>query len=276
MGCGLRSAMAAPSGRIKGSSNEAAIQSRHPWPTCQEELTLISPSAGRASSASRTVNRLTLNGVSAPPTDTSRTVWTAAAHRHHGLGYPPDARWRAAAILTYRPEYAASCRRPSCPHRSRTDRSESPLFRALHALAVDHAGGRAGLPPRCLPALHIQRVMNPFDRAVIIPSRQIVVHCALRRQVLGQIAPLAARAQHIHHAVHHLPHHHPASPPAMFGRWDQRFNQRPLLVGQVGRIAQLVAVVARAVLESSTSAPPAKRVPEHRITPVPSRSSPAP
>jgi len=81
-------------------------------------------------------------------------------------------------------------------------------------------------------------------------------------EVPGQIAPLAARAQHIHHAVYHLPHHHSASPPTMLGRWDQRFNQRPLLLGQVGPIAQLVTVVARAVLGRPHRAPPAKQVPD--------------
>src|SRR5262249_26357887 len=130
-----------------------------------------------------------------------------------------------------------------------------------YTLAVDHTGSRARLPLSCLAALHIQCVMHPLDRAVIIPAGQIVVHRALWGQVLGQIAPLAAGAQHIHHTVHHFSHHHRAVAPTMFGWWDLRLDQRPLLIGQVRWVAQLVAVVAGAVLGRPHPAPLAKQAP---------------
>src|SRR5271166_3802441 len=147
------------------------------------------------------------------------------------------------------------------------------FFRALDALTVDHTGGRAGSSARRLPTLHIQCVMDALERSVVVPARQVIVHRALRRQVLGQIAPLAARAQYIHRAVDHLAHHHRAPTPAMLGRWDQWPNERPLLVSQIRRITQPVAVVAGAVLGRPHRSASDDSGATERITPVSSRSS---
>src|SRR5271157_2075120 len=83
----------------------------------------------------------------------------------------------------------------SCPHHTRVDRCRPPSFRTLHALAVDHAGGRAGLPAERLAALHIERVVDLFDRPVVIPAGEVVVHRAPWRQILGDVAPLAPGAE---------------------------------------------------------------------------------
>jgi hypothetical protein len=48
--------------------------------------------------------------------------------------------------------------------------------------------------------------MDPIQRAVANPPRKIDMQRAARRKVLGNIAPLAAGAQYIHHTVHHRPH----------------------------------------------------------------------
>src|SRR5271170_8426865 len=95
------------------------------------------------------------------------------------------------SIITVAATMVPSPRRP--PH--------SIFFRALHALAVDHTGGRAGLPAKRLAALHIQRVVDLLDRPVVVPAGEVVMHRALWRQVLGDVSPLATSAQHIHHAV---------------------------------------------------------------------------
>src|SRR6516225_4819933 len=47
----------------------------------------------------------------------------------------------------------------------------------------------------------------------------------------------------------------------MFGWWDLRLDQRPLLIGQIRWVAQLVAVVALAVLGRPHPAPLAKLAP---------------
>src|SRR5712691_7474773 len=76
------------------------------------------------------------------------------------------------------------------------------------------------------------------------------MHGASGRQVLGDRPPLAARAQNVHHAVDHLAHDDAPFPAAPLARRNERRDMRPLLIGQVARIAQAVAVVAGAVLGS--------------------------
>ena len=103
------------------------------------------------------------------------------------------------------------------------------------------------------------------------------MHCAFRRQVLRQIAPLTARTQHIHHAVDHLAHLNRAAAPAVLGGWDHGFDQRPFRISQIRWVAQPVAVVARAVLDRPHRAPLAKQVPRReshtiRAAQVPSRN----
>ena len=49
-------------------------------------------------------------------------------------------------------------------------------------------------------------MMDPIQRAVANPPRKIVMQCAARRKVFWNIAPLAAGAQDVHHAVHDGPH----------------------------------------------------------------------
>src|SRR5215217_9694136 len=61
-----------------------------------------------------------------------------------------------------------------------------PFFCALDALAIDDRSARAGVPPRQLPARHIERVVNAAERAVVVPSVEVVVQGAARRQVLGE------------------------------------------------------------------------------------------
>src|SRR5271166_4952908 len=100
----------------------------------------------------------------------------------------------AAADLPYRRGYGASCPGSFSPHRSRSGRCNAPFFSALHALAVDDAGRWAGLAPHRLAALHIERVMDAFERSVPCPQIEIVEQPAARRQILRHVTPLATRA----------------------------------------------------------------------------------
>jgi hypothetical protein len=70
-----------------------------------------------------------------------------------------------------------------------------------------------------LPARHIKRLMNTIERAVPAPQIEIIVHRALRRQVLRARQPLAARVQDIHDPVHHFAHIDVALVAAALGRW---------------------------------------------------------
>src|SRR6188472_3234284 len=100
----------------------------------------------------------------------------------------------------------------------------------------------------------------------MIPATKIVVDRAARRQVLRHRPPLATRAEHIHQPVDHLAHVHRPLVASALGSRDHRRNQRPFLIGQVARIAQLAAVVASAVLVGPHPKAPANRSRCKRIT----------
>src|SRR3954468_5255926 len=136
----------------------------------------------------------------------------------------------------------------SCRRHSPAGQCGAPFFCALDALAINDRSARAGVPPRQLPACHIERVVNVPERAVVIPSVEVVVQGAARRQVLGDRGPLAARAQDVHEAVGYLAQVDRPLVAAALGGRDQWGDQRPFLVGQVTWVAQLATVVATTVL----------------------------
>src|SRR3954470_6463048 len=141
-----------------------------------------------------------------------------------------------------------------------------PLFCALDALAINDRSARAGVPPRQLPACHIERVVNALERAVVVPSVEVVVQGAARRQVLGDRGPLAARAQDVHEAVGHLAQVDRPLVAAALGGRDQWGNQRPFRVGQVTWVAQLATVVAPTVLTRPHQRLPPNRAATKEIT----------
>ena len=98
-------------------------------------------------------------------------------------------------------------------------------------------------------------MMDAIQRAVPVPQAEVIMHGASGRQILGQRAPLAAGAQNVHHAVDHLADSDAPFAAAGLARRDQRLDMRPFRIGQVARITQFVAVVARAVAGSPHGAP---------------------
>ena len=91
-------------------------------------------------------------------------------------------------------------------------------------------------------------MMDPIQRAVANPPRKIVMQCAARRKVFWNIAPLAAGAQDVHHAVHDGPHFGPPLTAPTSGGRNQRLDTCPFVISQVARISQVIAVVLRPVL----------------------------
>src|SRR4051812_7227834 len=91
--------------------------------------------------------------------------------------------------------------------------------------------------------------MDAIERAVPGPQLEVAVHRRARSQILRYGPPLAAGAEDVHQAVDHLAHVHRALVAAALGRRDERRHMAPFLIGQIARIAQLAAVVPRAVLD---------------------------
>src|SRR4051794_41675059 len=107
-------------------------------------------------------------------------------------------------------------------------------------------------------------MVQTSQRAVTLPAHEVVMHGAARRQVLGQGAPLAARAQDVEHGVEHLAHINPALPPRPALRdVYEGAGQVPFGVGHVTRITQALAVVGTAGLR-----PPPRRA-SSTATPTP-------
>jgi len=69
---------------------------------------------------------------------------------------------------------------------------QAPFFRAFHALAIDDRDGRTGFPLRLFATVLTERVVDPFQCAVIGPQIEVVVDRAFRRQVFRARAPLTA------------------------------------------------------------------------------------
>src|SRR5215210_4591362 len=147
----------------------------------------------------------------------------------------------------------------SCPRHSPAGQCGAPFFCALNALAINDRSARAGVPPRQLPACHIERVVNAPERAVVSPSVEVVVQGAARRQVLGDRGPLAARAQDVHEAVGYLAQVDRPLVAAALGGRNQRGDQRPFRVGQVTWVTQLATIVATTVLTRPHQRPPQDR-----------------
>ena len=90
--------------------------------------------------------------------------------------------------------------------------------------------------------------MQPVQRVVICPAQEVAVDRAARRQILWQRSPLAARAENVHEPVEDRADVDRALVAAAFGRWNERLDQRPLLVRQIARVALLATVISTAVL----------------------------
>src|SRR5271166_535183 len=107
-----------------------------------------------------------------------------------------------------------------------------PFFRALNALTIDDARGRADVAIGLLSAFDVERVVNVLQRSVVAPQTKIVVHRAARRQVFRNEAPLASGAQDIHHAVDYLAHVYAPLAAATLRRRYQRSDMLPFRVRQ--------------------------------------------
>ena len=94
-------------------------------------------------------------------------------------------------------------------------------FGGPHALAVDDASGRRGLPAGLLARRHDQLGVQYLPGSILPPAPEIAEHRALGRQLLGQEVPGAAGAQQIEDGVQDLAQIHLPWPPepAGAGRW---------------------------------------------------------
>jgi hypothetical protein len=132
-----------------------------------------------------------------------------------------------------------------------------PPFPALFTrLSVDDRRRWARFAFGLFATLHVERVMDAIQNAVPSPVAKVAIHRALGRQILGDVAPLGSRAEHIHDAVEHFPHVGLTLAAAPFGRGNERLDMRPFFVRHVARITPLVAIVFHPVFVRPHRRPP--------------------
>ncbi len=90
-------------------------------------------------------------------------------------------------------------------------------------------------------------MVDTIQRPVIVPKIEIFEQRAAWRQVLGDRAPLAARAQDVHQAVHDFTDIDAPLAPTMLGRRYQGRNMGPFFVRHVTRIAKLAAIIGTTI-----------------------------
>jgi len=80
-------------------------------------------------------------------------------------------------------------------------------------------------------------VVDARQRVIPLPSAEIPVQCAARRQVLGDRPPLAAGAEDVQQPVNQRPLVHAALVAAALGGRNERREHHPFRIRQITRIA---------------------------------------
>jgi hypothetical protein len=109
-------------------------------------------------------------------------------------------------------------------------------LRGLDALAVDDRGGRLGAAPAFLAGQLHQPPIHLFPGPVAGPHIEVVADRRPLREIMREQAPLAPRPRLVQEGVDHLAQVDGRGPARACGPLEMRFQLRPLLVGQVGRI----------------------------------------
>src|SRR5208337_1291322 len=106
----------------------------------------------------------------------------------------------------------------------------------LHRLALDTHRIGSSLAAFLGTNLDTKRIDELGPSAVVAPLREVFVHSTLGKQVMREHVPLATGAIEVLDRVDDLPHIDDTRPTAVLARWNQRLQDGPLCVGQVGRI----------------------------------------
>src|SRR5260370_6196672 len=115
--------------------------------------------------------------------------------------------------------------------------TDTAYFGGLHALGVDAGGAGRLFPARLGADLAAQGIKDLLPGAVFLPGDEVIPGRAFGYEIVRQVVPLYAGAALIEQGVDHLAHIDLSASAAMLGGRDQRFNDFPLCVGLIRRIA---------------------------------------
>ena len=129
-------------------------------------------------------------------------------------------------------------------------------FRGFHALAIDHAGQRAGLSSLQFPGFHDKVMVHRAQQTTVPPVVEIALHRRERWKVVRQHRPLAARRGHIKDPIHYVAQRRYPWPPVRLACWHERRKQRPFPIRHIACIASATALIILASDFSSHVVPP--------------------
>jgi hypothetical protein len=111
----------------------------------------------------------------------------------------------------------------------------SPALSGFYRLTIDTGGAWCGLLQRGLQLsdLLTQGVHQVLPCAIVSPLRKLLIDGAFGKQVVRQHVPLAARSIEVQDDVDDFTHIHLTRASPRLSRWNQRLQNRPLLIGQV-------------------------------------------
>jgi len=122
-------------------------------------------------------------------------------------------------------------------HLASIEASRSAAFRRLDRLAVDYAGGWAGLTPGLLAGSHDQGMVDDLPPRLLHPPIKIALHGRIGRKVSRQLPPLATGRCDVEHRIDHATQiggSRTAKPPVP---GHERLYQLPLAIRQVTCVA---------------------------------------
>src|SRR3954469_16325149 len=110
-------------------------------------------------------------------------------------------------------------------------------FGRLDGLAIDNGGRWLCRAALAFPDPFPQGVGEGLEGAIIGPSVEVVAHAGEGRIILGQHAPLTARAQQIQQGIDDLPPLMFRGPSHRGARWQQGLQDGPFFIGDITRVA---------------------------------------
>src|SRR5689334_21563385 len=116
-------------------------------------------------------------------------------------------------------------------------------FGGFDRLAVDDDSGWLRLAPLQHAHGAPQAVVDFEHRAIVVPFIEVIADGARWREVEWDQAPLTASAILIHQGVNHTSQTDSAATARAFLGRKNRFNKRPLRVGQIGQVAHHTTLV---------------------------------
>src|SRR6202043_2805660 len=123
---------------------------------------------------------------------------------------------------------------------SRVIAARPASLRSWCTLAVDHGGCRSWRASQLFSCPPDKDTDDPLPPSRISPRIKIALHCRIRRELLRQRPPLAARRQNIENRLHNTTQIGPARPTAPVCSRQKALDQPPPRIGHTACITQFV------------------------------------